>query len=75
MHYYRNLNQGGHFGLTEAGKPTASVQRSRLIVATASVNRLTEAGIISQPPQLIHINQGSCPKEPASVKISTEVVG
>ena len=36
-HCYRILNRGGHFGLTEAGKPTGSVQRSWLILA------LTEA--------------------------------
>ena len=61
-HNYKNLNRGGHFDLTEAGKPTASVQRSRLIVA------LTEAGIISQ------INQGGCAIEPASVNVLTEGV-
>lgn len=31
FHYYSNFNGGGHFGLTEAGNATASVQRSRLI--------------------------------------------
>jgi len=32
-HYYTKFNGGGQKGLTEAGKPTASVKRSRLIMA------------------------------------------
>jgi hypothetical protein len=37
LHYYTNLNRGGQKGLTEVVFATASVERSRLIVA------LTEA--------------------------------
>ena len=44
-HYRTKFNRGGQKGLTEAGKPTASVKRSRLIVA------LIEA--VGQPPRLI----------------------
>jgi len=44
-HYYTKFNRGGQKGLTEVGKPTASVERSRLIMA------LTEA--VGRPPRLI----------------------
>ena len=44
-HYRTKFNRGGQKGLTEAGKPTASVERSRLIMT------LTEA--VGQPPRLI----------------------
>ena len=67
--YCRNFNHGGQKALTEVGKPTTSVKRSRLIVA------LTEAVVIIQPPRLIHTNRGSFLNQPASVKILTEVVG
>ena len=43
--YYMNFNRGGHFSLTEAGKPTASLQRSRLIVALIET--------VGQPSRLI----------------------
>jgi len=44
-HYYRNLNQGGHNGLTEVVFATVSDTRPWLIVT------FTEA--VSQPPRLI----------------------
>jgi hypothetical protein len=71
FHYYTNFNGGGQKGLTEVGRPTASDLRSRLIMAltkvvgpTASVNRLTEAGDLGQPPRLILINGGDFPYAP-----------
>jgi len=44
-HYYTKFNQGGQKGLTEAGKPTASVERSWLIVALIKA--------VGRPPRLI----------------------
>jgi hypothetical protein len=56
-HYYINFYRGGCFSLTEVGKPTASDQRSWLIMALieavnlpATVNTLTEASELGQPP-------------------------
>jgi hypothetical protein len=61
-HYYRIFNGGGRFLFTVAGIPTATDQRSRLIVA------LTVAGVFGQPPRLMHINGGGCFNSPASFK-------
>ena len=60
--YCRNFNRGGQKALTEVGKPTASVKRSRLIMA------LTEAVVTIQPPRLIHINRGSFLNQPTLVR-------
>jgi hypothetical protein len=40
VHYYRNFYRDEHFGLTEVGKPTVLVQRSRLIVALTESDAL-----------------------------------
>jgi hypothetical protein len=39
------------------------------IQATATVNHLKEAGELKQPPPLICINRGGCPKTPITVNI------
>jgi hypothetical protein len=36
---------------------------------TATVNHLKEAGELKQPPPLICINRGGCPKTPITVNI------
>jgi hypothetical protein len=44
-HYCTKFNRGRQNGLTKAGKPTVSVERSRFIMALAEM--------VGQPPQLM----------------------
>jgi hypothetical protein len=52
----------------------ASINRGGPYSMTASVNTLTEAVVLGQPPRLIDINRGGHLRVPASVNLFYEAV-
>jgi hypothetical protein len=67
------LNGGRHCNRLQS-KVTVNRDFTEAVALPATVNCLMEAGALRQPPPLMMINGGSCPKLPASIKQLTEAV-
>ena len=67
------LNGGGHYNRLQS-KVTVNPDFTEAVALPAMVNCLTEAGALRQPPPLMMINDGGCPKLPVSIKQLIEAV-